>query len=165
MGLTFSRASPFQSPSPLFQPAMEGDATMLKSLIGRYIAGYEYVNVNSAPLTSSKYDPKLQSYVNSSGGGGSQGNTPLIAAAYGGHLEIVEFLVDKCGADITIKNDIGCSPIWVAAGYSRIAVLEFFISHVVKKERKSETGGTGKVAEILFEGNKTGDSPFLAGKV
>lgn len=130
---------------------MEGDAILLKTLIGRYIAGY----VNSEPL-SSKYDPTLQSYVNTSGD--AHGNTPLIAAAYGGHLEIVEFLVDKCGADITIKNDIGCSPIWIAAGYSKIAVLQFLINYVITEKGESKTENLAD----LFDENNTGDSPFLA---
>mmetsp|Transcript_26038 Transcript_26038/g.39009 ORF Transcript_26038/g.39009 Transcript_26038/m.39009 type:complete len:372 (-) Transcript_26038:963-2078(-) len=151
MGTIFSHTAP-QTLSPLFQPAIDGDAALLKTLIGRYIADY----VNSEPMTS-KYDPKLQSYVNSSGD--VQGNNAVIAATFGGYLDIVEFLVNKCGADITIKNNMGCSPIWIAAGYSKVSILEFFINHITMKEGETKAEN---LVEILSETNNTGDSPFLA---
>lgn len=146
MGLTFSSTS--QQTTPLLQPAIAGDSASIKAAVGRHIASYE----NTEPITS-EYDPKLQSYINLPGD--SEGNTPLIGAAFGDHLDIVTFLVEKCGADITIKNKMGCSPIWVAAGYGNISVLKFLINHVIAKEDT-------KIVKILLEENNTGDSPFLA---
>ena len=147
MGLKFSKSA---KNSSLVQPAISGNDELIKSLIGRHIASY----INSE-VCNSKFDPRLQSYVNATD---AEGNTPLIGAVYGGHLEIVSFLIEKCGADMTIKNDVGCSPIWVAAGYSKLAILEYLIDSLFKKEDRNARN----ICNILSEKNNSGDSPFLA---
>lgn len=146
MGPKFSKSAKHSS---LVEPAISGNDELIKSLIGRHIASY----INSE-VCNSKFDPQLQSYVNATDG---EGNTPLIGAVYGGHLEIVSFLIEKCGADITKKNDVGCSPIWVAAGYSKLAVLEYLIDSLFMEDSNARN-----ICRILSEKNNSGDSPFLA---
>ena len=55
-----------------------------------------------------------------------QGNHALGAASCGGHLELVKALVEK-GAPLELKNQIGTSPLWLAAGYGHADVLDFLI--------------------------------------
>eukprot|EP01047_Picozoa_sp_COSAG01_P078375 COSAG01_NODE_14463_length_1451_cov_1.056953_1_plen_152_part_10 len=76
----------------------------------------------------------------------SAGNHALGAACCGGHLDLVKQLVEAHGAPPELKNQIGTTPLWLAAGYGHEGVLDFLI---------------GKGAEIN-EGNTTQDTPMLA---
>lgn len=64
----------------------------------------------------------------------------------------MKFLAESCGADLTIKNGMGCSPLWIAAGYNRLDCLVYLVESLSK-------GGS----EAIFDdANNTGDSLFLA---
>jgi len=54
------------------------------------------------------------------------GNTPLYAAAFLGHLEIVKFLVDR-GADINIKSNDDTSPLYAAAMNGHLEIVKFLV--------------------------------------
>lgn len=153
MGHLFSSQSTTTSTLPksstLIQHAIDGDLESIKVLVGKYIASYE----NSEALVTA-YDPNLQRYIDLPD---SQGNTPLIGAVFKDHVDIASFLLEKCGADYTIKNDLGCSPLWIVSGYSNISCLNYLIDHVLSKEIPAEE----KIA-FLSQKNKNGDSPFLA---
>jgi len=161
MGLPFSSKPDH---SPLLQPAIEGDSVLIKTLVGRHIASY----VNDESITT-KYDPKLQEYVNMTD---AEGNTPLLGAIFGGHVYVVKFLLDQCGADLFKKNKIGCSSIWVAAGYGHNDLLKYLISYcfdvLYENGEVVDAGDTRtctdrtSAAKLLSVENNTGDSPFLA---
>ena len=63
----------------------------------------------------------------------------------------MKFLAESCGADLTIKNGMGCSPLWIAAGYNRIDCLEYLVESLSKRGD-----------DALLDANDTGDSAFLA---
>ena len=150
MRLLFS-SSALQLPksSPLLHHAIEGDLVAIKVLVGQYIASYEY----SEALTT-KHDRFLQRYVDLTD---KEGNTPLIGAAFKDRIEIAKFLLEKCGANHKIKNNMGCSALWIAAGYSNISCLKILIEFGLKVETTAE-----KKLEFIIDKNKNGDSPFLA---
>ncbi len=164
-----SRWLPFLDPkaklpksSPLTALAIDGDLDSMKKIIGHFIASYE----NSEPLVS-KHDPRLQQFVDLTD---KEGNTPLIGAAFKGDVEIIKFLVEKCGANYTLKNKIGCSPLWVASGYANMSCLEYLIDFVMTLETNSVTSTTivgtntkpHSKLNFLKQKNKNGDSPLLA---
>lgn len=75
------------------------------------------------------------------------GNAVLHGAVYGGHFDIVQFL-HKNGASLQLQNSLGCSPLWLAAGYNHKRILEYLLEHLDPS--------------ALLVANKTGDSPLLA---
>jgi ankyrin repeat protein len=85
-----------------------------------------------------------------------EGNTALHGAVFGGHLEVVQYLIKECGASMEIANKLGCFPVWLAAGYNHTAVLEFLWETMVDSP-------TTKQKEALVRANTTGDTPLIAG--
>ena len=140
MGLTHSTTKEHSS---LVNLAISGNEDSIKISIGRYIASY------NADVS------QLQNFVNLPD---KDGNTPLIGAVFGGHLNIVAFLLEKCRADIKIKNKLGCSPVWVASGYSKLSTLVYLVDTIVTMNKQD----LQTITKILSETNNSGDSPFLA---
>jgi ankyrin repeat protein len=190
MGIALSALKPAAATgeATLVQPAISGDDDLLKTLIGRFIASYtndkseehhQQTQQTQQPQRK-RHDPKMQQFVNRKD---AQGNTALIGAVFGGHLDICKFLLEQCGADVTLQNNMGCSPIWIAAGYSKVEILQYLI-HYVQLNIFVVHGGDGangangdggdhnndeneidkrtELRSILLEPNKAGDSPFLA---
>jgi len=135
MGQTFSSSS---SPSAesLLAASMAGDIDQVKSLLGQLIADSD--NQSSLASCINKTDPS--------------GNAAIHGAVFGGHLEVLEFLC-SCGADLLLKNSLGCSPLWIAAGYAKINCLEFLAAQL---------DAAGKWEEALMDTNTSGDTAFLA---
>ena len=129
--------------APLLQPAIAGEIDQIKALVGQHIAS-----------TSLKSKEALASYVNQTD---KDGNTAIIGAAFSGHLEIVKFLLEDCHADIDLKNNIGCSALWIAAGYGHVHILEYLIQRVMNGEESSLD-----LVKVFSEGNSSGDTPLLA---
>jgi ankyrin repeat protein len=75
------------------------------------------------------------------------GNAAIHGAVFGGHLKVVEYLLSE-GASVDLVNGIGCSPVWLAAGYNHKAILKILL----------EFGG----ASLLMTANRHGDSPLIA---
>lgn len=94
------------------------------------------------------------------------GNTALIGAIFSGHLDICKYLLEECGADLTLKNNIGCSAMWIAAGYGHSDVLNYLIHFVINKNDKDAKDMNLELklnlCQLLTEGNSSGDTPFLA---
>lgn len=120
--------------APLLAPSMEGDIDEVRRLVGIRIAD----GGGGADLVD-EADPS--------------GNTAVHGAAFGGHLDVLAFLAEKCHADLTLQNGLGCSPLWIAAGYDQTGCLEYLIGRL---------SDGGKLETALRKGNTTGDSPFLA---
>lgn len=117
---------------------MEGNLDEVKKLVGTYIADHGKDN--------------LPTYINSLDAGG---NAAIHGAVFSGHLDILTFLVESCEASLTTKNGLGCSPLWIAAGYDQINCLEYLIE---KLHESNELNSA-----LLKDGaNTTGDTPFLA---
>jgi ankyrin repeat protein len=54
---------------------------------------------------------------------------------------------------LILKNSLGCSVLWIAAGYDKVDCLEFLTEQLYN---------AGKWEEALLDTNTTGDTPFLA---
>ena len=137
MGQTLSSSSSGPSAESLLTASMEGNLDQVKTLLGKLIA-------------DSENQSSLSSCVNTAD---SSGNTALHGAVFGGHLEVVKFLCISCGADLLLKNSLGCSPLWIAAGYDKINCLEFL---------SQQLDAVGKLEKALMDTNSSGDTPFLA---
>ena len=135
MGQTIS-SSGGPSAESLLAASMEGDIDQVKSLLGQLIADSD--NRSSLASCVNKTDPS--------------GNAAIHGAVFGGHLEVLQFLC-SCGADLLLKNSLGCSPLWIAAGYDKINCLEFL---------SVELSIAGKWEEALMHTNTSDDTPFLA---
>jgi ankyrin repeat protein len=75
------------------------------------------------------------------------GNAAIHGAVFGGHINIVKYLVDTAGADLQITNKLGCTPLWLAAGYNHVDILDYLLQQQNCNARTC---------------NNTGDSPLLA---
>lgn len=74
-------------------------------------------------------------------------------------IRTVSFLVESCRAELRTRNGLGCTPLWIAAGYNRIQCLEYLISQVSRR-LKDKDGDL--FAQCILDPNDSGDSPFLA---
>jgi ankyrin repeat protein len=128
---------------------MEGNLDKVKRLVGVHVADGG--------------GGDLSAFVNAQD---PSGNSAVIGAVFSGHLDLLSVLAESCGSgdddrdgnggggvDLTIKNGLGCSPLWVAAGYDRVECLEY----LVDKLRASN-----KLESALLDANSTGDTPFVA---
>ena len=145
MGIISSKQ---QQVPTLLTPSMEGNLDEVKRLVGIYIA-----DNNGSKST-------LSSYINSTD---ASGNAAVHGAVFAGHLDILKFLVESCccddndddddGVDLQLKNGLGCSPLWIAAGYDRIECLEYLIDKL---------HNMNQLDVALLDANSTGDTPFVA---
>ncbi len=84
----------------LLPPAMQGDIAEVKRLVGIYIADHKKVIGDGE-------NKGLSSFANRTD---KAGNAAIHGAVFGGHTEILKFLVETCSSSLVIKNDLGCSP-------------------------------------------------------
>lgn len=145
MGIISSKQ---QQVPTLLTPSMEGNLDEVKRLVGIYIADN---NTNNGSKST------LASYINTTD---ASGNAAVHGAVFAGHLDVLKFLVESCccddndnGVDLQLKNGLGCSPIWIAAGYDRIECLEYLIDKL-HNMNQLDVG--------LLDANSTGDTPFVA---
>lgn len=121
---------------------MEGNLNEVKRLVGICIA----------ETRGRKSSSSLPSYVNAVD---ASGNAAIHGAVFSGHLEVLAFLVESCDASLTIKNGLGCSPLWIAAGYNKLDCLNYLIDKLHDNNQLE--------AALLEDGkNNSGDTPFLA---
>ncbi|XP_022900718.1 protein fem-1 homolog C isoform X2 [Onthophagus taurus] len=79
------------------------------------------------------------------------GNAPLFIACKKGQLEIVEYLVNSCGADIEqggcyeVPDDRSVhsvTPLWCAAVSGKLPVVQFLVDHGANLNAVSDSGST-----------------------
>jgi len=113
----------------------------------------------------------------------SGGNHALSAAVCGGHHVLCQLLLDR-GAPAELKNGMGCSPLWLAAGYGHLEILDLLLGAMDEDAAKrgvdtanctgdtallaaTSRGHAAIVARLLERGanpnlaNKAGDYPLL----
>lgn len=128
----------------LLQPAIDGDLDRVKELVGTFLASYSTSNQGHVDPTSNS---KLHGFVNQSD---PQGNSAIHGAVFAGHLNVVKYLVECCGASLALPNALGCCPIWLAAGYNRVDVLEYLLNKVYDPKG------------AILQANLSGDTALLA---
>ena len=54
--------------------------------------------------------------------------TPLWAACYSGHLLVVKYLIEECGADASLATrELNETPFWVACFKGHLAIVEYLV--------------------------------------
>ncbi|KAL3811351.1 hypothetical protein ACHAXA_000767 [Cyclostephanos tholiformis] len=145
----------------LLVPSTQGNLDEMKRLVGAFIAD-----------SHDRSGLSLAAFVNSFDAGG---NAAVHGATFSGHLDALSFLVECCEccagggggggrrasssskatADLlTLRNGLGCSPLWLAAGYDRIPCLEYLTRKLRDCDRLESS--------LLYDANDAGDTPFLA---
>ena len=83
------------------------------------------------------------------GGGPMEGCAPLFIACKKGNLEIVEYLIEVCGADVEQKGIYEViddktahrvSPLWCAAVAGRLNIVKCLVKHGANVNSVSDTG-------------------------
>mmetsp|Transcript_18918 Transcript_18918/g.28542 ORF Transcript_18918/g.28542 Transcript_18918/m.28542 type:complete len:340 (+) Transcript_18918:89-1108(+) len=133
-----------QNEAVLLQPSINGDLDEIKKKVGEFLATYSIATVGATEHGS---DPKLREFVNRQDG---DGNNAIHGAIFAGHIKVVKYLVESCGASLEISNNLGCSPLWLAAGYNHSDILLYIID-TINDPKKS-----------LLGANNSGDTPLLA---
>lgn len=137
MGQSASRSNP----APLLQPSMEGNIDEVKRIVGRHIA--------------SDSKTELSAFVDQCD---AQGNAAVHGAAFAGHHDILKFLVEQCGADvISARNDLGCTPLWLCAGYGHVNILTYILERI-----ESVSNLVLSPQKVILAENNANDTPLLA---
>ena len=90
-----------------------------------------------ASLLSEGADPKAQD---------KQGNHGLGAACCSGSEKCVEILMGNSATPLDLKNTMGCSPVWLAAGYGHLKILEKLLAAGADANAPNGTGDTPLIA-------------------
>ena len=128
--------------SLLLDPCMKGDLDRVKRLVG------ERINATTS----------ARDVVNAQD---SAGNASIHGAVFGNHIDVVKYLVGKCGADYMSSNGIGCSPLWLAAGYGHDDILRYLLEYIMKNINSSEDEDIYYL-NAFNAVNSTGDTPLIA---
>ncbi|CBJ31288.1 ankyrin repeat protein [Ectocarpus siliculosus] len=56
-----------------------------------------------------------------------RGSTPLHWASFGGHLDVVRWLVKTAGADAQAANTDGCTPLFFACERGHLGVAQWLV--------------------------------------
>ena len=123
--------------SALLEASMNGDLDLVKELVGGQI---------HASKTA-------RDVVNESD---SAGNAAIHGAVYGNHMNVLKYLIESCNADCLSRNGIGCSPLWLAAGYGHADIFQYLLDYIMKENDKKT------YLEALNATNSTGDTPLIA---
>lgn len=126
----------------LLQPSMEGDLAKVKDIIG-------------SKITPSN---RAESIANASD---SAGNSAIHGAVFSGHMHVVKFLVESCSADTGLTNNLGCSPLWLAAGYGHEDIVQYLIQSRTFTNFDDDVSINNQ-KDFLNAQNSTGDTPLIA---
>lgn len=151
----------------LLKLSMEGNIDEVKKLIGEHIAEQGSTSTDEGQEAgqgdySQSNREALEKYINTPGD--AQKNTPLHGAVFGGHLEVVKFLCSTCHANVVQKNELGCSPLWLAAGYNHEEVMVYLMERILSlgDEDGSDDDECPLEHAILKDANSTGDTLLIA---
>ncbi|XP_051175701.1 protein fem-1 homolog CG6966 isoform X2 [Leptopilina boulardi] len=83
-------------------------------------------------------------------GATTHGATPLVMACRNGHYDVVEYLIEKCGADVEQPGSVvfdrdtieSAPPLWCAAAAGHLAVVELLIKRGAKVNSTTKTNST-----------------------
>jgi len=79
--------------------------------------------------------------------------TPLSRAAFHGHLEIVELLVQEAGADVESKDSMwGLTPLGYSADHGHLEVVKFLVKEAGAEIESKDNGKTA--LDLAMEGAK-----------
>ena len=133
-------------PLLLLQAAMEGDLAQIQTLVSNYENQQQQQQCHDNPSN-------VAAFLNEATDEASGKNTAMHGAIFAGHLEIVQYLYEQAGVEsLTRKNGLGCTPLWLAAGYNRLEILDYVLQHLP----------SNVLSEALQTTNSTGDTPLLA---
>ena len=133
-------------PLLLLQAAMEGDLAQIQTLVSNYENQQQQQQCHDNPSN-------VAAFLNEATDEASGKNTAMHGAIFAGHLEIVQYLYEQAGVEsLTRKNGLGCTPLWLAAGYNRLEILDYVLQHLP----------SNVLPEALQNTNSTGDTPLLA---
>ncbi|XP_040846595.1 protein fem-1 homolog A isoform X2 [Ochotona curzoniae] len=88
------------------------------------------------------------------------GGTPLLIAARYGHLEVVEYLVDRCGASVEAGGSVhfdgetieGAPPLWAASAAGHLSVVRSLLRRGASVNRTTRTNST-PLRAACFDGH------------
>ncbi|XP_006896443.1 PREDICTED: protein fem-1 homolog A isoform X2 [Elephantulus edwardii] len=88
------------------------------------------------------------------------GGTPLLIAARYGHLDVVEYLVDRCGASVEAGGSVhfdgetieGAPPLWAASAAGHLAVVRSLLQRGASVNRTTRTNST-PLRAACFDGH------------
>jgi ankyrin repeat protein len=130
----------------LMESAMTGDLPTIQA------AADAYILIEKEKEEGGQHE--LTTFFNRQDGAG---NALIHGAVFGGHLNVVKYLATNGGAStLSLPNKLGCSPLWLAAGYNHLSILEFLLLSKNNLDKEQAEAFT------LLATNSTGDTPLLA---
>ncbi|EFX74179.1 fem-1-like protein [Daphnia pulex] len=90
----------------------------------------------------------------------TNGATPMLMACRNGHLDVVEYLVERCGADIEQAGSVtfdgetieGAPPLWVAAAAGHVHIVRFLVRGGASVNCTTKTNST-PLRAACFDGH------------
>lgn len=125
--------------SALFEAAMHGHARIVQALL-RVGAHVEAVTLGSRVRSFPVYTSGLVDV---------EGVTPLIAAAEGGHVQVVRMLVDA-GADVNRADGGGFTPLMGAARTGHVGLVKFLLERGANLEAVDASGKNARTHAVEF---------------
>jgi len=111
-------------------------------------------------VETGKDNPNRVSFCN-----GASGATPLHAAAFGGHLDIIKYLLTECGADPNITADDGTTALHLACAGGHREVITYVVKNSnvdpFHSENRSSLGNVSPFQAAALFGQHTAISAVL----
>lgn len=92
--------------------------------------------------------------------GDGQGATPLVMAAKNGHYDVVQYLIEHCGADVEFVGSVtfdgetidGAPPLWCAAAAGHLNIVKYLIHKSANVNNTTLTNST-PLRAACFDGH------------